>query len=671
MALILQPLKLSQDDQGVVAAILDEWIQSAVEARLRMEEAWREDLRAYEGRPRMEHKNWPWPNAANLEIPLKAIATDVIQANLHRAIFGQSSLYSVATEDDDPEVTRSTHDIGDFINFESENRIRIKRSSRDWMFEAILLGTGWLKGAWLDIRRLQKIAKDMEKPTVQEVFDHFGPYLEMVPIEDILVPPRTRAVNGPFRSQFVSHISHLRWDELKAREEQGYEHVDELKHRKDQTRDDSVQEERDRLMDIEYIRKEELDIHEVWCNFPVYELDRFESRRVQTDEGRVEREFVELVITYHRPTRTILRAIENWNEIGWRPFFPLQYIRRENSVYGQGVGRAIHYLNDGVNTVHNQRIDNATVANTRFWGVRKNAGIPRNTRISPAFVAHLDNPKEDVVALAHGDVYPSSHLNEQALKHYIDLRTGVDDYQAGREAPGQYQATATSTLKLLEKGQMKWDFTIDDWREVFGEVAQWLLSQYRQYGYHYSGVLEREFGVEKAERIRKALELQSDQPTFALYKFDLVVTSASTSKEAEAQKGQILFDITERFYIQMLGLIGQATRGVDEAGVPITEAQKAMIYEAVQAGFALYRRILHSFDIKDVESFLPDLNLVEQAARTDQARQQQATMTGGMGAGQPGPGGAETAPAGAAERRGPSPAAGNPGAQGNGAAASQ
>lgn len=652
MPLIIEPIDLNKDDENIVASILDNWIENAMESRIRMEESWLEDLRAYEGRPKVENKNWPWPGAANIEIPLKAIVTDVIQENLHQNIFGQGTLWSVVTEDEDPEVNDFTNDISDFINFEVQNRMHITRPSRDWMFEAILLGTGWSKGSWVDIRRLQKISRQGAEPKIEEVFDHYGPLLEAIPIEDILVPPRTRTVNGPFRCQFISHVAHLRWDELKEREQQGYKNLDTLEHVKVQAYRDQMKEERDRLMDIEYIRQEELPVHEVWCKFPVHELSKFPDRKIDMEDGKESRDFVELIITYHKDTRTVLRCIENWNEIGTRPFFPLQYIRRANSVYGQGIGRALHYLVDGVNTVHNQRLDNATVANTRFWGVRKGT-VPRGTRISPSMVMHLDNPKEDIVALAHGDVYTSSHVNEQALKHYIDLRSGVDDYQSGREAQGQYQATATSTMRLLEKGQMKWDFTIDDWREVFGELGQWLLSQYRQYGYHYTGVLESEFGMAKAERIRKALEVQAGKPTFSLYKFDLVVTRSSTSKEAEVQKSQMLFDLTERFYIQSLALLGQATRGVDEAGVPITISQKTLIFEAITAGFALYKRILHSFDVKDVETFLPDLKKVLEAAKQDeqvQAQQQQQAMAmeeakeiekaeGGQGAGQPRGGG--------------------------------
>jgi hypothetical protein len=471
---------------------------------------------------------------------------------------------------------------------------------------------------WLDLRRVQYIAQADDVARPQEIFDHYGPYLDPIPIEDILVPSNAREVNGPNRCQFIDHVSQLRWDELKAREEIGYENIDAIKDLAYTEWGFQIKSERDRLRGIEKIRRDgEFDIHEVWCLFPTHELKRFPGKKVRTTKGNINRDFVELVITYHKSSRTVLRIMENWNEIGIRPFFNLPYVDDPGSVYGIGVGSMIHQLNEAINTVHNQRVDNATVGNTRMWAVRKGV-LPRGTQMVPSKILHFDNPKDDIIPLQCGEVYPSSFSNETALKHYAELRTGVTDYQMGREAQGQYQATATSTMQLLEQGNIRWDFTLDDWRNSWAEVAMWLLSQYRQYGYHYAGILEREFGEEKAARIREALELQSDQPTFALYKFDLVASTAADSKEAELAKSQMLFELTERFYGGILSLLGTATRGITDEGLPVTQTEKELIYEAVEAGMALYRRILHSLDIKDVDSYMPNPDELLAASQQDE-----------------------------------------------------
>lgn len=634
MPLVLDPISLSDADQRVVSGILRRQHEDALIARKQMEEAWIADLRSYEGRPRVERKSFPWPGCANTEIPIKAIHTDVIQANLHRAIYGQDKLFRALTEDDRPEIQEDARLLEDFINFECRNRIQLRHTTPMWMWESILLGTGFAKGAWLDLRRIQYVSRGDEDPRPQEIFDHYGPMLDPMCIEDCITPSNAQAINGPFRCEWITHATNLRWDEILQREDQGYQNLDRIEGHEHTSHGREIKDERDRLEAKSELRRDTgFDIFETWHTFPVHELARYPHRTVQTADGPVERKYVDLVITWHYQSGTILRVIENWNEIGWRPFFVLPYMRRKGSLYGQGVGRATHYLVESLTTNMNQHIDNFTVANTRVWGARKNAGIERGAQIVPSKLFFMDNPREDLVPIQMGDVYTGSQANiASQLKHYIELRTGVNDYQAGREAQGQYQATATSTLKLIQQGNQKWDFTIDDWRETFGQLAQWLVSQYRQYGYHYTGILERQFGPEKAARIREALDRQSDQPTFALYKFDLVVTSAQLSKDAEIQKNQVLFDLLERYYLQVMGLLGMLGRGFDENGVPITESQKVLIEEAVTAGFALMKRLLHEFDVKDTESFLPNLERLAQAKEMDDAALAAQRAQGAMGA---------------------------------------
>lgn len=584
-----------------------------------------------------------WTGNSNLEIPMKAIVTDAILARLHNSIFGHEKIWRALVED--PEGVDDARDMEDFLTFEAANRIRLKDQVKPWELEAILLGTAWMKGFWLDDREVNYIAVEDDRSIATEVQHHYGPYLEAIPIEDVLVPPGTREVNGPHhvRCQWVDHISSaLRWDQLKDREQHGYQHLDKIENHAYADWGIEIKEERDRVQGIERIRREGFDVHEVHCRFPVYELAKFPRRTVMTPNGRVERKYVELIISYHMHSRTILRVVENWSRLGWRPFFPLRYMRRGHSVYGLGVGRMIHFLNDGLNTVHNQRVDNATVANTRIWAARKGA-IPRGTMISPSKILWMDDPEKDIIGKQIGDVYPSAMENELAIRDYIERRTGVVDYSLGKESPaGKYSATATSTTLLLQEGSRKFDFTLDDWRGDYGDIATWLLSMYKQFGYAYTGILELEFGVERAQRIIKVLEEQSDSPALGVYKFDLVATTASSSKEAELQQNQVLFDLTERFYIQILGLVGMATRGVDEAGVPITEAQKVVIYEAVEAGMALYRRILHTMDIKDVDRYMPDSGAIEGALRagSEPQRPPGPEVPPGVGGGAPAPPGA-------------------------------
>jgi hypothetical protein len=315
-----------------------------------------------------------------------------------------------------------------------------------------------------------------------------------------------------------------------------------------------------------------------------------------------------------------------------------------------GVWDISHRMVEGVNTIVNQRIDNSTVANTKVWKARKGS-IPRGLMIFPSKVIPMDDPN-DLVAESMGDVGGSTFANESSLVNYIERRTGVSDAQQGRLGSDTQYATASGTMQLLDQGNIRFDFTLDEWREHWASMGMWALSTFRQFGYHYTDALVREFGPDKAQRIAEALELFEGQPTYALFSMDLVVTKASDSEQAQVQRNQVLFDISERVYMRLLEIVGMVTRGVDMSGAPITESQKVIIYEAIQAILALYKRILHSFQISDTESYLPNMQALEEAKTLDdQVRalnMNQQAMGGAPGAGPGGTGGEGNPAAGGA-----------------------
>jgi hypothetical protein len=646
MAVNPTPISLSEADQTTMASILDAWIEEGLKARYPMEMEWKEDLRTYMAMPKSQEKNFPWKGASNLVIPMKAIVADSIQARLHAAIYDKERVWQADTLD--PEFVEDAQLCEEVLDMEARNRLQLERKTAVWEGEAILHGTSFLKGMWLDDRRLVRVSLANEQSEFQEVFDHYGPDFSNIAIEDIVVPPGAAAINGANRCQWIDHVSPLRWDQLKDRERYGYNKavIERIKGEKYSDWQLELKETRDQLQGINRIRREGFDIHEVWCNFPIYELDKFPDRKVPFRGKTYEREWVELVITYHHRTKSIVRVLENWNEIAWRPFFSLNYIRRANCIYGLGIGRAIHSMTEGVDTIHNQRIDNSTVANTRIWKARKGA-FARGTSISPSKILFMDNPKEDLIPEAHGDVYPSSHQNEQVLRDYIERRTGINDYNLGREDPaGRYSATATSTQLLLKEGTRKFDFIIADWRQDWGILATWLVSQYKQYGYHYQEFLVQQLGMEKATRFMLALDRQSSQPTFAVFKFLLSAATVSDSKQVRMEENMLMIDVTERIYGQVLLLAGNITRGFDQNQMPFTDAQKMIAWDAIEAGLTLYKRILQALNVKDQDKYLITPEVLQEAifvgARQSAINQAETALLGTGGSNIPGlpPGGA-------------------------------
>jgi len=653
MPVVLDPIDLSTGDRDVMATILDGWIQDASESRREQARSWQEDLRTYEGQTKSRTKNWPWPNASNLHIPMKQITTDAIVARLHDAIFAHENVWVSETED--PDFVELGRDMEGFLTREALTRWHLKRVSKQWHLESVLLGTSFCKGLWLDMRRWALVSS-MQGNEIAEIIDHYGPYFDPIVIENILLPPRTRAINGPFRCQWVAHVSQLTWDELKQRQSWGYRDVDRIKTDLHSSWEAEIKEERDRILGIQKIRRIDFDMFEFWSYFPIHELKRFPNRKVTLPDGGSEtRLYAELVISYNHRSRVIHRVMENWNRDGKRPIFAFPYIPRVNSIYGKGVGRTIHAMDAALSTIHNQRIDNATIANTRVWKAKKN--VVRDQSIHPGKIIWVSE-MGDIEPMQHGEVYQSSRDNEMILRDYIERATGVVDYTLGKESEmGKYSATATSTVALLQEGNRKFNFALDDWRETYNELATWALLQYKEYGFHEAGILEAVMGAERAQRLVAALSAQSSSPDLAIFKFNLRASTVDESPKARMERNMVLAEMTERFYIQIMDLVTLMTRGVDAMGMPIGQAQRTVALEALQAGIALYKRVLYTLDVKDLESYLPNEAKLQEAilatlkSGTAQVPPPLPENAGGPGAPAPGQGGAGPSPRGNGEDR--------------------
>src|SRR5687767_6825971 len=90
-----QDLKVTPEQQSAFDKWLGNELTDAIALRKRQEATWREILRQYEAIPRTPIRNTPIENAANIEIPLGAIATDSIYAQMIDLIYTLSQPITV------------------------------------------------------------------------------------------------------------------------------------------------------------------------------------------------------------------------------------------------------------------------------------------------------------------------------------------------------------------------------------------------------------------------------------------------------------------------------------------------------------------------------------------------------------------------------------------------
>src|SRR4029077_1099161 len=86
----LQPQEIVLDDsqRAELTDTLHRELQAALDAHSARQGFLAKLLRAYKALPEYEVKNFPWPDASNVVIPIVAITVDTIASRLQRAVFG-------------------------------------------------------------------------------------------------------------------------------------------------------------------------------------------------------------------------------------------------------------------------------------------------------------------------------------------------------------------------------------------------------------------------------------------------------------------------------------------------------------------------------------------------------------------------------------------------------
>jgi hypothetical protein len=248
-------------------------------------------------------------------------------------------------------------------------------------------------------------------------------------------------------------------------------------------------------------------------------------------------------------------------------------------------------------TIHNQQLDNATIANTRWFLGRKGA-VKADTRIWPGRFLTVPNPESDVKAMQLGEVYNSMRALEVSVMSYMERRSGVSDYSLGRESSvlGD-RATATGTLAIIQEGNRRFDLNIRDVRETYAKVGRhvfMLNNQYRPKDLAY--VLQGEAG----EFTEMAFDLPEEMVAHKLG-FELTASSATINKGVE-QAG----------LTQLLGILMQNMQAGQQAilllGNPNIPGEAKEFTVKYMAGLnQIVRRLAASFGEKDTAYLVPEL----------------------------------------------------------------
>lgn len=574
------------------------------------EVAFRESRRQYAAVPRVPYRNTPVPDAPNVEVPLGAIASDALYAQITTTLYSGSPLLT-ARALDDPWIEHAK-EAQRWTNYLAANEVHLRDATDHAFADCIQLGTAGYYIPYTEETVNGRVSRVTTK----------GPRIIPIAPENLLFLGGSRGMIhddrwmgirwwlSPGEMRLRSRV--LKWDMAKAMPCASTDWV-------------RRQHEQLGLTNSSTSWKEQFEVIEFFIYHDYY------NDGVDLD----------LHVFYDRSSQRILDVY--LNEYDERPVVPMRYQVRPHLAYGLGVMDMLRPFQAEASEVHNHRLLNMLIANVRHW-IAKQGSVPDNLEIWANKVTFANDPK-DIQALPMGDVYPSSIQAEEIVTALAERRVGTEGgVGAGASAPHSIgtRTPGITTMSVMQAQNSRFTPAFDQMRLGTCEALRQCLLRQRERILAGDKDLPqhmREVLGEGADLVEELLR----HPNFHRYvAVEFTALSPQTNAAADQQAMTMLWQTAAANYykpiMEMVAAVSQP--GTNPALLDVAKQIAAKSTE-------LFDRFLRTFDqTRDPKQFL--LDLTESLDKVGEGQQQQndlqqvlQSMFGGQdGGGQGGPQGA-------------------------------
>lgn len=575
-------MTLAEDRKEAFVAWLADELSALKAAHQQKVEQWRDQEKAYRAQP-LGTQTFPFVGASGDVVPLVASGVDPIHARLDTGIFKNDPWFSIKGLKSN--VVDNIAALETWVNFYARHKLNLRRVVTPRLLELVKHGTCVFKTVY-DRESYNTRTYDKKwKPIKKKVTRYSGPRVFGVSLADFLVPPGYQDLQD---CHIVAERQRVTYGELRIQEESGkLTNCEKVKDQETTQKTDLDDERAISAQHEDTVRgKSHIEIFEVWCKYDI------------NGDGIPEN----IVATFHEPTRTLLQLRYNWLFSQRYPYTMIPYTLTNDSLYGLGVAEMIKPFQDTATQWQRHALNNAYLANTRVFVARKESGLSGDIKLYTGKVIYVDNPQTDFVPIRIGDIYNSTIQERQNLMGIAEKRSGISDYLTGRESPivGS-RATATSTVALIQEGTRRVEAVMENLRNGLAEVIENCIYIWLQYGL--DGLDEIVFGD---EMIRDDLRdffntIDADDLAGALA-ISLTASDAATNRSVQQQLKLAIIQVWMQ-YANKLVEAGQLALAAAKEQPEMT----AMIGEVMTAARKLFHDLLTTYEIRDPERFLPDL----------------------------------------------------------------
>lgn len=584
----MKHVPLTSEQRTELTSWLDTEIDQAEADRQGLIDRLKEEVRMYEAAPVSAEKQWPWVGASNLVVPVIPSMVDTIFPRVFSTVFGTDPVITV--EDKDPEWSDHSKAVQRMLDLVQREELKLQRVSEDWFLEAIIHGTSVVKLVWDTLEKSVKsydeegnITEDKRRQVKN------GPALYRVPLNEFYIPMYANSIED---APWVAHKIRTYWGRLKQLEATGvYKNVDDIEFQTEFVSDDYVRTRED-IEDTAPSFMEQYELFEIWMEYD-YDFDGADEM---------------LVVTYHRPSQTLLRVQFNPYWHMRKPFREFIYWPRHDRFYGIGIAAMVAAIQDEISTLHNQAIDNRTVSNTKMWEIVAGSTADRNfDGVAPGRVVKVDRLGEEIGTLDMGTPFTTEFADGEKMGlAYAQQRTGVSDFLSGKDlGSGQSRETATTTMVKMQEARTRFNWTMDSARQAIAEIAEMTTSLLHQFGDE--ATLGESLGEEDQDLISEFFSMEEDE---VRSKIGLYVTASTASMNKEAEK-QNLIALTQMLSQQTLTFEMPLVQLIINPAAPPALKEYAM--GKLNGMRKLFDRILQTFDAKNADEILGSLRALETA----------------------------------------------------------
>lgn len=580
----------AEQEKEVVEDLIGEY-NAALAATDNQVELWNKYRKMRSGKVTKEEKNTPYPNASNMMVPYSLILVQNT-AGFIQMTFNRHPLWTIGAiqpSEEDIRVAKTLTKYFDIIA-SSKRDMNAYKKLKTISTDVSTLGASFVK---IPFRKQQWVFK--KSPTEQiNATLRLGPDIVPIQREDFIFPFGYDDIQN---MPWCAHVLHLTRYEMMMRKQSGAYDSDVVDEIIDQPRTDFTTSDAMAL-----VARGRSDNHT-----EVYDVGEFYRYMDVDGDGIPE----DVILHIHIDTKKVLK--KQVNSLGIRPFVPYGYIFEPFQVEGRGVCETVDPVQTAINQVHNMRYDNMKFANLRMIAVKRVGQMGVKESVYPGKVWRVTDPKNDVVPIQFGEIYPSSVNEEHELVNYGNQAAMMPEIRSGfADQTLKSRDTFSGSSMRLQQAQGLFQAVTDSFSDsiaLTGEIALYQMCAHRNEIIAMEQKLQR-LTTEEIQDLDKVLSIPIEEIPLRL---TFTIKTTEIDKTYDAQ-------------VQSLTMMAQMYTNWAKEIVPFTmmlfgpqgAQMQAQAPDAYAANLAIYvgstrfmQEILRFFGKPDSDEYLPNIKKQE------------------------------------------------------------